>query len=93
MITIRIKTWKDYKNDFVNWMQAPRRKTCKEHVSYMASISQQVIDERLTEELDKIEGLNAWHKYKIICTAQQAIVDCQKNTCQVIDGCIPEKLL
>ena len=93
MITIRIKTWKDYKNDFINWVQAPRRKTCKEFVNYMASVSQQVIDKRLTEELDKIEGLNASHKDQIICTAQQAIVDCQKNTCLFIDECVPEKLL
>lgn len=30
MIIIKIKTWKDYKKDFINWVQAPRRKTCKE---------------------------------------------------------------
>ena len=93
MITIRIKTWKDYKNDFINWAQAPRRKTCKEFVSYMASVSQQEIDKRLTEELDKMEGRNASHKDQIISTAQQAIVDCQKNTCQLINECLPEKLL
>lgn len=62
MIIIKIKTWKDYKKDFINWVQAPRRKTCKEFVNYMASVSQQVVDKRLAEELDKIEGLNAAQK-------------------------------
>lgn len=38
MIIIKIKTWKDYKKDFINWVQAPRRKTCKEFVNYMGSV-------------------------------------------------------
>ena len=53
MITIKIKTWKDYKKDFINWVQAPRRKTCKEYVRYMESVSQQLVGERLAEEAYK----------------------------------------
>lgn len=62
MIIIKIKTWKDYKKDFINWVQAPRRKTCKEFVKYMGSVSQKVVDKRLAEELDKIEFLNEAQK-------------------------------
>lgn len=93
MIIIKIKTWKDYKKDFINWMQAPRRKTCKEFVNYMGSVSQKVVDKRLAEELDKIEFLNEAQKTNIIYAAQQAIVDCQKGTCKLIDECVPQKLL
>lgn len=93
MITIKIKTWKDYKKDFINWVQAPRRKTCKEFVNYMGSVSQQVVDKRLAEELDKIEFLNEAQKTNIIYAAQQAIVDCQKGTCRLINECVPQKLL
>lgn len=93
MIIIKIKTWKDYKKDFINWVQAPRRKTCKEFVNYMGNVSQKVVDKRLAEELDKIEFLNEAQKDNIICTAQQAIVDCQKGTCQLINKCVPKKLL
>lgn len=93
MIIIKIKTWKDYKKDFINWVQEPRRKTCKEFVNYMASVSQKVVDKRLAEELDKIEGLNAAQIDNIINTVQQAIVDCQKGTCQLINECVPQKLL
>ena len=32
MIVIKIKTWKDWKQDFLKWVQAPRRSTCKEYV-------------------------------------------------------------
>lgn len=91
MIIIKIKTWKDYKKDFINWVQAPRRKTCKEFVNYMGNVSQKVVDKRLAEELDKIEGLNAAQKDNIIYTAQQAIVDCTKGTCRLIDECVPKK--
>ena len=93
MITIKIKTWKDYKKDFINWVQAPRRKTCKEYVRYMESVSQQLVGERLAKELDKIEGLSEAQKVNIICTAQQAIVDCKNDTCQLINECEPQKLL
>lgn len=93
MITIKIKTWKDYKKDFINWVQAPRRKTCKEFVNYMGNVSQQVVDKRLAEELDKIEFLNEAQKINIIYAAQQAILDCQKGTCRLINECVPQKLL
>ena len=43
MIVIKIKTWKDYKNDFIEWDKAARRKTCKEYVDYMESLSQQAV--------------------------------------------------
>lgn len=93
MIIIKIKTWKDYKKDFINWVQAPRRKTCKEFVNYMGNVSQKVVDKRLAEELDKIEFLNEAQKTNIIYAAQQAIVDCQKGTCKLINECVPQKLL
>ena len=35
MIVIKIKTWKDWKKDFIEWVKEPRRKTCKEYVDYM----------------------------------------------------------
>lgn len=38
MITIKIKTWKDRKKDFINWVKEPRRKTCKEYVDYMEAL-------------------------------------------------------
>lgn len=38
MITIKIKTWKDWKKDFIDWVKEPRRKTCKEYVDYMEAL-------------------------------------------------------
>lgn len=36
MITIKIKTFPDYKKMFLDWVKEPRRKRCKEFVDYMA---------------------------------------------------------
>ena len=43
MIVIKIKTWKDWKKDFVNWAQAARRETCKEYVDYMESLEKDTV--------------------------------------------------
>lgn len=43
MIVIKIKTWKDWKRDFLKWVQAPRRSTCKEYVDYMEALQNQVL--------------------------------------------------
>ena len=32
MIVIKIKTWKDWKKEFIDWVKEKRRKTCKEDV-------------------------------------------------------------
>ena len=93
MIVIKIKTWKDWKKDFIEWVQAPRRKTCKEYVNYMEAISQRVVEKRLQEELDKLDCLNDEQKDKIIIIAQQSIADCREGTNQIIDETEPKKFL
>ena len=93
MIVIKIKTWKDWKKDFIEWVQAPRRKTCKEYVNYMEAISQKVVEKRLQEELDKLDSLNDEQKDKIIIIAQQGIADCREGTNKLIDETEPKKFL
>ena len=93
MIVIKIKTWKDWKKDFIEWVQAPRRKTCKEYVNYMEAISQRVVEKRLQEELDKFDCLNDEQKDKIIIIAQQGIADCREKTNKLIDETEPKKFL
>ena len=50
MIVIKIKTWKDWKNDFIDWVKEPRRKTCKEYVNYMETLQEQTLY-KIIEEL------------------------------------------
>ena len=93
MIIIKIKTLKELKKDFIDWVQAPRRKTCKEYVNYMASVSQEVIEKRLDKELNKIGCLSDEQKDNIIIAAQQVISDCRKGTNKLIDMAEPRKFL
>ena len=53
MIVIKIKTWKDWKNDFIEQAKAARRKTCKEYVSYMESLSRQAVGSVIEETCQK----------------------------------------
>lgn len=53
MIVIKIKTWKDWKKDFLDWVQAPRRSTCKEYVDYMEALQNQVLYKVINDTCDK----------------------------------------
>ena len=39
MIIIKIKTWNDWKKDFIDFVKEPRRKTCKNYVWYMEELT------------------------------------------------------
>ena len=54
MIVIKIKTWKDWKKDFLDWVQAPRRSTCKEYVDYMEALQNQVLYKKNKRHLRQI---------------------------------------
>ena len=43
MIVIKIKTWKDRKKDFIDWVKEPRRRTCKEYVNYMEALERNTL--------------------------------------------------
>ena len=51
MIVIKIKTWKDWKKDFIDWVKEPRRKTCKEYVNYMYAFSEAGWEKHKNDEI------------------------------------------
>lgn len=53
MIVIKIKTWKDWKKDFLDWVQAPRRSTCKDYVDYMEALQNRVLYKIIADTCDK----------------------------------------
>lgn len=53
MIVIKIKTWKDWKKDFLDWVQEPRRKTCKDFVDYMEALQNRVLYKIIADTCDK----------------------------------------
>lgn len=57
MITIKIKTWKDWKKDFIDWVKEPGRKTCKEHVDYMEALQKQTLYQIIEDTCDKYNNM------------------------------------
>lgn len=49
MIVIKIKTWSDYKKQFLDWVKEPRQQTCIGYVSVLDSVLQMNLVEDLSE--------------------------------------------
>lgn len=92
MIIIKIKTWKDWKNDFIEWAKAARRKTCKEYVGYMESLSRKAVGSAIEETCKKFSNLTEEQINAIIDSVDICVSDCAKETYKLIDNCQPNKL-
>lgn len=93
MIIIKIKTWKDWKRDFLNWVQAPRRQTCKEFVDYMASLQQEAIYNVINSTCDKYSNMSHEQVKNITEALEKCVDDCKKQTHELIDDCQSIKFL
>lgn len=91
MITIKIKTWKDYKKDFINWVQEPRRKTCKEFVDYMENLQNQTLYKTINDTCDKYSNMREGQIQEITEAVEKCVAACAKETCELIDNCQPAK--
>lgn len=91
MIVIKIKTWKDLKKDFLNWVQAPRRSTCKEFVDYMESLQNEALYKTINDTCDKYNNMREGQIQDIIETVEKCMADCAKETRKFIDDCLPAK--
>lgn len=91
MITIKIKTFKDYKNEFIEWVKEPRRELCKDYVSYYTETVERLIDKKLVakfEELKFDEDITS----KVVDIVYLCISEADKETKELIDSCQPKKL-
>ena len=91
MITIKIKTWKDWKKDFIDWAQAARRKTCKEYVNYMEEVEKRTVHKAIANVCDKYGNISEEQIQAIAEAADERISDCAKGTRKLIDMCQPIK--
>ena len=55
MIVIKIKTWKDYKQQFLDWVREPRKRRCKEYVDYVNAISSYYIENLLIPKCQELQ--------------------------------------
>ena len=93
MIVIKIKTWKDWKKDFPDWVQAPRRSTCKEYVDYMEALQNQVLYKIINDTCDKYGNMREDQIQDITEAVERCVAECAKETRKLIDDCQPAKLL
>ena len=91
MITIKIKTFKDYKNQFVEWVKEPRRELCKEFVSYSTGVAKELIDKKLVAKCEELK-LDEDTISRIVDIAYLCISEAEKETKELIDSCQPKKL-
>lgn len=91
MITIKIKTWKDYKKDFIDWVQAPRRKTCKEFVDYMEDLQNQTLYKTINNTCDKYNNMREGQIQEITEAVEKSVAACAKKTRELINDSQPAK--
>ena len=92
MITFRIKTFRDYKNQFVEWVKTLRRRVCKEYVSYSAETAKRLIDRYLVDRCEEL-GLNEDATSQIVDLAEFCVSKAERGTKELIDSCQPKNLL
>ena len=91
MITIKIKTWKDYKKDFIIWVQEPRRKTCKEFVDYMEDLQNQTLYKTINNTCDKYNNMREGQIQEITEAVEKCVAACAKKTRELINDSQPTK--
>ena len=91
MIVIKIKTWKDWKKDFIDWVQAPRRKVCKEYVSYMETLSYDAVEKAINNVWNKHSNMTDSQIQAITEAVEECVGECAKKTRKLIDDCQPIK--
>ena len=92
MIVIKIKTWKDWKKDFIDWVKEPRCKTCKEYVDYMEALQNQTLYQIINDTCDKYNNMREGQIQDIIEAVEKCVAACAKETHKLIDDCQPVKL-
>lgn len=91
MITIKIKTWKDLKKDFIDWVKEPRRKRCKEYVDYMETLENASLYKVISNTCDKYCNMTEEQINAIIDAVDICVGECAKKTRKLIDKCQPVK--
>ena len=92
MIVIKIKTWKDWKKDYLDWVQAPRRRPCNDYVDYMDALQNQVLYKIINDTCDKYCNMREGQIQDITEAVERCVAECAKETRKLIDERQPVKL-
>lgn len=91
MITIKIKTLKDWKKNFIDWVKEPRRKTCKEYVDYMVTLQKQTLYKIIEDTCDKYNNMREGQILDITEAVEKCVAACAEETRKLIDKSQPVK--
>lgn len=91
MIVIKIKTWKDWKESFINWAKEPRRSTCKEYVGYMEALEKESLYKVINNVCDKYNNITEEQIDAVSDAVENCVTDCAKTVRKMIDDCQPIK--
>lgn len=83
MIVIKIKTWKDYKKDFLEWLKAPRQSTCIDFAQFMRDYAEARLDVHLGQVLKDL-NLPEEHQEQILSTAYTSLREAEEETIELI---------
>lgn len=88
MIVIKIKTWKDYKKDFLEWVKAPRQSTCIEFVKFISDYADSCLYEHLGQVLKDL-NLSEEQQTHIFSTAHNSVIEAERETIELINKTQP----
>ena len=91
MIVIKIKTWKDWKKDFIDFVKEPRRQTCKEYVNYMENLQKQTLYKIIDDTCDRYNNMREGQINDIIEAVEKCVAACAEEARKLIDESQPVK--
>lgn len=90
MIVIHIKTWKDWKKQFLDWVKEPRQEICIEYCNCM-KVSAEEKTSIAIDEYVKEHGLTNDQQKELDYIISKAIKDSFYETRDLIKKCQPKK--
>ena len=91
MIVIKIKTWKDWKKDFIDFVKEPRRQTYKEYVNYMENLQKQTLYKIIEDTCDRYNNMREGQINDIIEAVEKCVAACAEEARKLIDESQPVK--
>ena len=91
MIVIKIKTWKDWKKDFIDFVKEQRRQTCKEYVNYMENLQKQTLYKIIEDTCDRYNNMREGQINDIIEAVEKCVAACAEEARKLIDESQPVK--
>lgn len=92
MIIIKIKTWKDYKNQFLEWVKEPRQNTCIGYIQFMEGVVSSKNYDNI-EVFVKKHSLTIEQQEELESLINEGLQSSFDQTVALIKDCQPKHLL